>query len=327
MKNVFCPTIMQAGIRWTRRICAVISSFYISVQYGIRLDTRLDWSVQINLENSVGNEKITFFSVLLVYSVHYFLDLHFGDSFFTLLQVVSWLQQTHKRIWRLSHSAGLSIADQFVCAMKILDTMRIVSGTSGYQSIDQEFPSIPQSAIEETFEVEPVRFIPLETPCSWSGWTFTWFQPVITLGRRKVIKKDDMLRLPPCLTSKEVLASFMRCWAFESLRTTMIASEHSFTIATVKKPKLWRVLHTMIQKEFWFAGICRFANDALLVSDCIFCSEVTVSITFITDQYLQRLGPLFLITFRWEALSKIAEYESDWSMSLARTQIDDIFYW
>ena len=199
--------------------------------------------------------------------------------------------------------------------------MRIVSGTSGgYQSIDQEYPSIPPSTIEETFETEPVRYIPLETPCSWSGWTFTWFQPIIALGKRKVIKKDDMLRLPPCLTSKEVLASFMRCWAFETLRMTMSASEHSLTIATVKKPKLWRVLHTMIQKEFWFAGTCRFANDALLVSDCIFSADIVSRFIYHLYSWLNPIDDLIL--FSWlpknmGTLSKIGELESDWSISLA----------
>ena len=210
-------------------------------------------------------------------------QIHFSKLHFHFEAAVLQLY-IHKR--SSSDSASLSFYDQVVRAMKILDTMRIVSGTSGgYEIIDQEHPSIPPSAIEETFAVEPVRFIPLETPCSWSGWTFSWFQPIIALGKRKVIKKDDMLRLPPCLTSKEVLASFMRCWAFESLRMTMGASEHSLMNAPIKKPKLWRVLHTMIQKEFWFAGTCRFANDALLVSDYIFNSDVILSIDFTTDQF------------------------------------------
>ena len=147
--------------------------------------------------------------------------------------------------------------------------MRVMVGTSGYERISDDPPVPPTSAVvvtESNLDDDSLKTIPVSLPCTLSAWTFTWFQPIILLGEKKVITKHDMLELPPCLTSKEVLATFMQCWTLETLRLAITTSGFSPTTLDQKKPKLWRVLHTMIQKEFWTAGICRFFNDVLLVS-------------------------------------------------------------
>lgn len=140
-----------------------------------------------------------------------------------------------------------------------------------YERFDDHPPASLSSAAETSgpnLDDKRLKTIPVSLPCTLSAWTFTWFQPIISLGQKKVITKHDMLELPPCLTSKEVLATFMQCWTLETLRLAIKTSGFSPTTTNQKKPKLWRVLHTMIQKEFWTAGICRFFNDVLLV--CFF---------------------------------------------------------
>lgn len=156
--------------------------------------------------------------------------------------------------------------------MKIVETIRLLlGGSSGYERINDDVPVSPP-AIEGGEGNASVKsmdtkssIIPVEMPYTWSAWTFTWFRPIIQMGERKVITKDDMLDLPPCLTSKEVLATFMQCWTLESLKLAVQTSGYTPTTDNIRKPKLWRVLHTMIKKEFWTAGVCRFFNDALLV--------------------------------------------------------------
>ena len=164
------------------------------------------------------------------------------------------------------------MATTFRCwfaAMTGFETQR--PAMSGYEKVSDLCPS--QLDEENSLDYVSIKFvrrefqkIPVETPFSWSAWTFMWFQPIITLGQTKLIDKDDMLDLPQCLTSKEVLATFMQCWTFESLNLALKTSGLSTTTDGRRKPKLWRVLHTMIRREFWIAGTCRFFNDALLVS-------------------------------------------------------------
>lgn len=173
-------------------------------------------------------------------------------------------------------AAGLhydtGMATSFCCwlaAMTGFETQR--PAIAGYEKVNDLCPSPLDD--ENSLEYGSVKVasrefqkIPVETPFTWSAWTFMWFKPIITLGQTKLIDKNDMLDLPQCLTSKEVLATFMQCWTFESLNLALKTSGLSPTTDGRRKPKLWRVLHTMIRREFWIAGTCRFFNDALLVS-------------------------------------------------------------
>ena len=137
----------------------------------------------------------------------------------------------------------------------------------GYQKIEDASPlSHKVNGAVQYGSSQEAGKIPVNPGFSWSALTFSWFQPIITLGAKKLITKDDMLDLPKCLTSKEVLATFKQCWTYESLKLVLRNSGYSPTTTGLLKPKLWRVLHTMIQREFWFAGTCRLLNDALLVS-------------------------------------------------------------
>lgn len=143
--------------------------------------------------------------------------------------------------------------------------------TASYERVAGISPSSPNDEdVAEYGSIKAIsserREIPVEVPFTWSAWTFTWFRPIIVLGQSKLITRDDMLHLPQCLTSKEVLTTFMQCWTLESLNLALRTSGYSTTSDTLRKPKLWRVIHTMIKKEFWVAGTCRFFNDALLVS-------------------------------------------------------------
>ena len=149
--------------------------------------------------------------------------------------------------------------------MMIYESMTQAIG--GYQKIEDASPLSPKvdGSVQYGSSQEAGK-IPVNPGFSWSALTFSWFQPIITLGARKLITKDDMLDLPKCLTSKEVLATFKQCWTYESLKLVLRNSGYSPTTTGLLKPKLWRVLHTMIQREFWFAGTCRLLNDALLVS-------------------------------------------------------------
>jgi hypothetical protein len=126
---------------------------------------------------------------------------------------------------------------------------------------------------EELEGYQEVKTIPVTFENLYSSLTFSWFQPMIELGQRKIITKDDMFDLPSFLTSKEVLQTFMQCWTFECLKENIKTSGTAST-RNISKPKLWRVLHTLIAKDFWIAGTCRFFNDALLVFGTILIKEI-----------------------------------------------------
>ena len=78
--------------------------------------------------------------------------------------------------------------------MKVLDTARNMLGGSGYERIDDLSPISPIDESNEGYGavksiIRESRKIPVDVPTTWSAWTFTWFQPIITLGEKKVITR------------------------------------------------------------------------------------------------------------------------------------------
>lgn len=144
---------------------------------------------------------------------------------------------------------------------------------SSHSGDDNEFESENVNEVEESEIRQKIKTIPVTYENLYSVLTFSWFQPIIELGQRKVITKDDMFDLPNCLTSKEVLRSFMQCWTLESLKVNLKTSGYASTNNTFK-PKLWRVLHTLIMREFWTAGTCRLINDALQLCGTILIKQI-----------------------------------------------------
>jgi ABC-type multidrug transport system fused ATPase/permease subunit len=105
--------------------------------------------------------------------------------------------------------------------------------------------------------------IPVFEPFKWSNLIFSWYDKQIEIGEQRPLKMDDMLTLPPFLTSSEVYETFKKCWSLESLRCATANAGYAST--EMRRPKLWRVLHTLIFTEFWLCGLCRLLNDIAVV--------------------------------------------------------------
>jgi hypothetical protein len=164
--------------------------------------------------------------------------------------------------------SGMNRSRDITGYSKVLDQ----SSHSGI-TIEDESGNVNINEVEELEIHQRVKTIPVNFENLYSALTFSWFQPIIELGQRKVITKDDMFDLPSFLTSKELYNTFKICWNFESLKENIRTSGFTST-RNISKPKLWKVLHTMIFREFWKAGTCRFFNDALLVFGTILIKEI-----------------------------------------------------
>jgi ABC-type multidrug transport system fused ATPase/permease subunit len=111
--------------------------------------------------------------------------------------------------------------------------------------------------------------IPTFNPFRFSNLLFTWYEQKITLGAKRPLTKNDMMSLPLFMTSVEVFSTFKQCWALEAMRVATARAGYALTSPSPEspelKPRLWRVLHTLIFTEFWICGVCRLLNDGLLV--------------------------------------------------------------
>lgn len=133
--------------------------------------------------------------------------------------------------------------------------------------LNKSFDKAGYASIEVADEERTIKHaIPVFKPFKWSNLMFSWYEPQIKLGSARPLSKDDLMPLPVFLTSKEVFETFKQIYNFESLR---LATKHSgfskTTGSAPPRPKLWRVLHSLVFTEFWLSGLCRLANDLLVV--------------------------------------------------------------
>ena len=153
------------------------------------------------------------------------------------------------------------MATTFRCwfaAMTGFETQR--PAMSGYEKVSDLCPS--QLDEENSLGYVSIKFvrrefqkIPVETPFSWSAWTFMWFQPIITLGQTKLIDKDDMLEdmvvekvismkksKPAAVPQLGQIHSFVHC----SLLIGDICFLHLKTIVCLKSHEgLWSEWHSV----------------------------------------------------------------------------------
>ena len=116
--------------------------------------------------------------------------------------------------------------------------------------------------------------IPVYHLFNWSNLMFNWYEPQICLGESRKIRKDDLLPLNAHLKSEEVFKTFKQCWALEALKCSV--DESGFVTTSTVRPKveLWRVMHSLIFKEFWVGGACRLVSDALVVMGSVWIKQL-----------------------------------------------------
>jgi len=154
----------------------------------------------------------------------------------------------------------------------------IGANRAAYSNIPDGLSTPSDVVIEPSHSQKDTKRIPTFDPLRFSNLLFTWYEAQIALGSRKSLTKGDLMSLPPFMTSAEVFVTFKQCWILEAMRLSTVQAGYASTSSSPDnpetKPKLWRVLHTLIFTEFWLCGLCRLVNDVLLVLGTIWIKHI-----------------------------------------------------
>ncbi len=107
---------------------------------------------------------------------------------------------------------------------------------------------------------------------------FSWYNEIIAIGNNRTLLDDDLFNLPsdmegshtPLLMTRLLTHSLTSSFN-HSGRNIYENFERLWTIEELKANKkndvklLWNSLHSLIFREFWFAGLCRFINDSCVI--------------------------------------------------------------
>ena len=93
---------------------------------------------------------------------------------------------------------------------------------------------------------------------------FNWVTPLIKHCKENTLGSDDIFRLPPQLTSKELYLKFSSLWNESKSRTNA-------------DPKLWNVIADVIYVDFWTAGFCRLMSDLLVLLSAILVKQFIIA--------------------------------------------------
>ncbi len=145
--------------------------------------------------------------------------------------------------------------------------------------------STMMSSITACFE-EPTqdlqrRRIPSFEPSrslSYSRLFFTWFDPLINKCKSGgKITKEDLLEMPDDFLSERIYKKLIACWTYEDLKRNINSgggNGYNHVNSEGGRTKLWKALHSLIFWEFWFCGLCRFANDASVLLGTILIKRI-----------------------------------------------------
>jgi hypothetical protein len=118
-----------------------------------------------------------------------------------------------------------------------------------------------------------------------SRMTFGWVQPIMTLGAKRPLEKEDVWELTEPRRASYIATRFRECWAHE------VAKRDASRLAVKNKgvdekgriaddsqkmkgkgnknkeyrPKLWKAINNTFLWEFWSAGFLKVAGDLLMV--------------------------------------------------------------
>ncbi|KAG0334412.1 hypothetical protein BG004_000426, partial [Podila humilis] len=115
-----------------------------------------------------------------------------------------------------------------------------------------------------------------------SRLTFSWVQPLMTLGSKRPIEKEDIWEMTEQRQAAFISTRFRHYWAVEvaKAKESAMAADHAeqeyelksksgklnkFKRPKVRQPKLWRALNNTFLWPFWSAAVLKVIGDALLV--------------------------------------------------------------
>lgn len=122
---------------------------------------------------------------------------------------------------------------------------------------------------------------PEETANFFSRLTFTWVQPLMSIGSTRPLEKEDIWEMIERRRADYVSAIFRQEWAKEMAKHKASLSEeknkgadfNNASSSELKKknknkeyrPKLWKALNRTFFYQFWSAGALKVIGDSLQV--------------------------------------------------------------
>ncbi|KAK3831674.1 MAG: hypothetical protein JOS17DRAFT_125532 [Linnemannia elongata] len=120
---------------------------------------------------------------------------------------------------------------------------------------------------------------PEETANFFSRLTFTWVQPLMSIGSTRPLEKEDIWEMIERRRADYVSAIFRQEWAKEMAKHKASLSEeknkgadfNNASSSELKKknknkeyrPKLWKALNRTFFYQFWSAGALKVIGDSL----------------------------------------------------------------
>ncbi|KAG0212661.1 hypothetical protein BGX28_005857 [Mortierella sp. GBA30] len=136
-----------------------------------------------------------------------------------------------------------------------------------------------------------------------SRLTFTWVQPLMTIGSKRPLEKEDLWELTPQRRANHVGTRFRECWAREVEKGKASQPDMNKGASDGSKidhkntgrnnnnnnkeyrPKLWKALNNTFFYQFWSAGALKVVGDALQVFQPLVTKAI---IQFVQDSIRNR---------------------------------------
>ncbi|KAF9352484.1 hypothetical protein BGX26_009716 [Mortierella sp. AD094] len=148
------------------------------------------------------------------------------------------------------------------------------------------------------------------TASIFSRLTFTWVQPLMSLGSKRPLEKEDIWELTERRRAAYIATVFRECWAREvakgkasvqALKNKGVdVDQEKFSDDLEKaqnngkknkkngkeyRPKLWKAINNTFLWQFWSAGVLKVIGDSLQVFQPLVTKAI---ITFVTKSVLDR---------------------------------------
>ncbi|KAF9921984.1 hypothetical protein FBU30_007941 [Linnemannia zychae] len=136
-----------------------------------------------------------------------------------------------------------------------------------------------------------------------SRLTFTWVQPLMTIGSARPLEKEDIWEMTERRRADYVSTIFRQEWNKELEKQKASLSQeknkeahlNNTTSLAVKKnkkskeykPKLWKALNRTFFWQFWSAGVLKVIGDSLQVFQPLVTKAI---LTFVTDSVTHPIG-------------------------------------
>jgi hypothetical protein len=122
---------------------------------------------------------------------------------------------------------------------------------------------------------------PEQTANFFSRLTFTWVQPLMSIGSTRPLEKEDMWEMIERRRADYISTLFREEWAKEmakhkaslteaknkgaDLNNASGAKKNNKTSNKEYRPKLWKALNRTFLWQFWSAGVLKVIGDVLQV--------------------------------------------------------------